>query len=97
MIELNSTAQEKRMPGAIRQQRIAARATCVRFAPTGRAWAATTPEGLLVYSLDGLELFDPVDLDVEITPAAMEAALAEGDYATAMLVCCRFCTVLHVS
>lgn len=40
---------------------------CVKFAPTGRAWAAATTEGLMIYSLDTSIAFSPYDLDMETT------------------------------
>jgi hypothetical protein len=47
------------------------RVSCVRFSPTGREWAAASPEGLLVYGLDEDLIFDPLDLDEAITPDAI--------------------------
>lgn len=60
--------------------------SCVRFSPTGRAWSACTTEGLLTYSLDTTLLFDPFDLDVEITPRVIrETLLEKQDYALALM------------
>lgn len=41
---------------------------CLRIAPTGRGWAAATTEGVLVYSMDESFIFDPTDLDIDVTP-----------------------------
>ena len=56
----------------------------LQFAPTGREFAATSTEGLLVYSLDHRALFDPVDLELDITPAATRAALKDGQHGQAL-------------
>ena len=44
------------------------RTKCLRIAPTGRNWAAATTEGVLVYSMDDSFIFDPTDLDIDVTP-----------------------------
>lgn len=44
------------------------RTKCLRIAPTGRGWAAATTEGVLVYSMDESFIFDPTDLDIDVTP-----------------------------
>ncbi|PWN44960.1 WD40 repeat-like protein [Ceraceosorus guamensis] len=89
---------DKSLPGAQRGDmskrttRKAARITSVRFSPTGRAWAAASTVGVLVYSLDpptaaigvgahggAAAAFDPLDLDMELTPASIIAACARGE------------------
>jgi periodic tryptophan protein 2 len=82
-----------RMPGAkgnadpgARQKRREIMTTCVRFSPTGRAWAAAGTEGLLVFSLDEALVFDPLDIDVDVTPLAVKTALQETRYAQALLM-----------
>jgi periodic tryptophan protein 2 len=60
--------QDPSLPGArraagddgSRKLRLAARSSCVRFSPTGRAWAAATTEGLVVFSLD--EVLQPDEM-----------------------------------
>ena len=44
------------------------RTKCLRIAPTGRSFAAATTEGVLVYSIDDSFIFDPTDLDIDVTP-----------------------------
>ncbi|XP_071088666.1 periodic tryptophan protein 2 homolog [Haliotis cracherodii] len=61
----------------------------VRFSPTGRAWAATSTEGLLIYSLDHNLVFDPYELDTDITPASVRMTLAKGDHSKALLLSFR--------
>ena len=56
---------------------------------TGRAWAATTTEGLLIYSLDSNLVFDPFDLEMDITPANVKSTLAKGEYSTALMLSFR--------
>ena len=52
----------------------------------GRAWAAVSTEGLLIYSLDAGMLFDPFDLTTEVTPDAIDKAVKEQQYASALLM-----------
>ncbi|KAM9088642.1 periodic tryptophan protein 2 homolog isoform 2-T3 [Megaptera novaeangliae] len=55
----------------------------------GRCWAATTTEGLLIYSLDARMLFDPFELDTSVTPAQIRAALCQRDFTRAILMAFR--------
>ena len=56
---------------------------------TGRSWAATSTEGLLIYSLDHNLVFDPYDLEMEITPSNVKKTLQEEDYSTAVMLAFR--------
>lgn len=57
------------LPGAVLNRgRAIARTKCLRIAPTGRCWAAATTEGVLIYSIDESFVFDPTDLDMDVTP-----------------------------
>lgn len=40
----------------------------LRIASTGRSFVAATTEGVLVYSVDESFIFDPTDLDINVTP-----------------------------
>ncbi|XP_071547868.1 periodic tryptophan protein 2 homolog [Panulirus ornatus] len=62
------------------------RVTSLTFSPTGRSWAASSSEGLLVYSLDSDWLFDPLNLDISNTPSAVKQKLKEEDYTTALMM-----------
>ncbi|NXH33387.1 PWP2 protein, partial [Myiagra hebetior] len=62
------------------------RVTCVRFCPTGRSWAATTTEGLLLYSLDSGLIFDPFELDIDVTPSNIRKTLSQKEYAMAIVM-----------
>lgn len=44
------------------------RTKCLQICPTGRSWAAATCEGVLLFSMDDDLVFDPTDLDVDVTP-----------------------------
>ena len=52
----------------------------------GHSWAAACTEGMLVYSLNATLLFDPHDITTEVTPEAVETALAGGDHLTALVL-----------
>jgi periodic tryptophan protein 2 len=66
------------------------RVTGVAFAPTGRSFCAASTEGLLIYSLDTMPLFDPVDLDLAVTPASTLYVLQkEKDYLKALVMAFR--------
>jgi periodic tryptophan protein 2 len=58
--------------------------TAVKFSSTGREWAAATSQGLQVYSLDEDLLFAPTDLDITITPQAVDVALSREEYSLAL-------------
>lgn len=60
-----------------------------RLHPAGRCWAATSTEGLLIYSLDAQLLFDPFELDTSVTPARVRAALRQRDFTRAVLMAFR--------
>ena len=73
-----------------RKYRPEARTSCIRFSPAGRAWAAASTEGLLLYSLDGDQVaFDPFDLDVDITPESIQATLDSREYLKALVMAFR--------
>ncbi|KAH9833312.1 quinon protein alcohol dehydrogenase-like superfamily, partial [Rhodofomes roseus] len=79
----------KRADLARRRVREEVRTTCVRFAPTGRAWAASTTEGLLIYSLDETAAFDPVDLAIDVTPQSVLELLAKRSWLPALITAFR--------
>ncbi|OBZ67291.1 Periodic tryptophan protein 2 [Grifola frondosa] len=83
------------LPGATRgdmskrRYRQEARTKCVRFSPTGRAWAAASTEGLLIYSVDDNITFDPFDLDIDLTPQALLSVLAQREFLKALVMAFR--------
>ena len=57
------------LPGSMPNHgRPVVRTKCLRLAPTGRRFAASTTKGVLVYSIDDTFIFDPTDLDIDVTP-----------------------------
>lgn len=65
------------------------RVSSLRFSPTGRSWAATSTEGLLVYSLDSTMVFDPFDLDMDVTPASIRQQLRLKKWTPAIVLAFR--------
>lgn len=52
----------------------------------GRSWAATTTEGLLIYSLDSGLIFDPFELDIDVTPSNIRKTLHQKEYTMAIIM-----------
>ncbi|KAE9604591.1 putative transcription factor WD40-like family [Lupinus albus] len=61
----------------------------LRIAPTGRSFVAATTEGVLVYSVDDSFIFDPTDLDIDVTPEAVDEALSENQPSRALILSLR--------
>eukprot|EP01038_Epipyxis_sp_PR26KG_P014178 gene14178-19024_t len=61
---------------------VATSALC--FSPTGREWAVASTQGLQVFSLDDAMLFAPTDLDIAITPQAIENSFNREEYGLAI-------------
>ncbi|CAK9436041.1 uncharacterized protein LODBEIA_P06020 [Lodderomyces beijingensis] len=72
-----------------RRTRPAIRVTCLQFSPTTSAFAAATTEGLLVYSVNQELVFDPFDLDVDITPESTLESLEQKEYLVALIMALR--------
>ncbi|KAI0289387.1 WD repeat protein [Russula brevipes] len=66
-----------------------ARTKCIRFSPTGLAWAAASTEGLLIYTVDDGLSFDPFDLSIELTPQSVLATLQKQSYLEALVMAFR--------
>jgi len=86
---------DRTLPGAsrgdmsARKVRPEIRVSSISFSPTGRAFAAASTEGLLIYSLDDHLLFDPFDLDIDITPSLTLACLKRKEYLQALVMSFR--------
>lgn len=65
------------------------RVTSVQFSPTASAFAAASTEGLLIYSADQVVLFDPFDLDIDVTPESTLECLKEKEYLNALVMSFR--------
>lgn len=74
---------------SLRNVRPEIRVTAIKFSPTAAAFAAASTEGLLIYSVDETILFDPFDLDVDITPEATLESLKEKEYLVALVMAFR--------
>ena len=85
-------AKSIRLPGtkkgdmSSRAHRPEVRVSGLQFAPTGREFAATTTEGLLMFSLDSQQLFDPFELELDVTPKSTRSCLLEHDYGKALFM-----------
>ncbi|GAB2269473.1 U3 snoRNP protein [Dionaea muscipula] len=78
------------LPGSLPNRgRPIVRTKSLKIAPTGRTFSAATTEGVLIYSMDESLIFDPTDLDVDITPEAVDAALNEDQLSRALIISLR--------
>lgn len=75
-------------PG-MRTTRPQMRVTSVAFLPTLAQFAAATTDGLLIYSAELKVVFDPFELDMDVTPHAVEEALAHRNWAAALVMAFR--------
>ena len=74
---------------SLRSTRPEVRVTSIAFLPTAAAIAAALTEGLLIYSVDETVLFDPFELDVDVTPLATLECLSQREYLTALVMAFR--------
>uniref|UniRef100_A0A8C2FP23 PWP2 small subunit processome component n=1 Tax=Cyprinus carpio TaxID=7962 RepID=A0A8C2FP23_CYPCA len=74
------------------------RVSSLCFSPTGRVFVFTaqhtdrdftSTEGLLIYSLDASLVFDPYDLDMDVTPASIRQQMKKKEWASAILLSFR--------
>lgn len=65
------------------------RVTSIAFSPTLSAFVAASTEGVLIYSVDTTMVFDPYELDIDITPQSMIGALKDKEYLTALIMAFR--------
>ncbi|XP_062008257.1 periodic tryptophan protein 2 [Rosa rugosa] len=78
------------LPGSMPNRgRPVVRTKCLKIAPTGRSFSAATTEGVLVYSIDDSFIFDPTDLDMDVTPEGVDAALNEEQVTKALILSLR--------
>ncbi|CAD6188182.1 unnamed protein product [Caenorhabditis auriculariae] len=57
----------------------------VTYCPTGRRFAVCSTEGVGIYSLDVVSLFDPFQLDSRTNPDVVRRALEINDYSLALM------------
>ncbi|GBB93196.1 hypothetical protein RclHR1_02130009 [Rhizophagus clarus] len=72
-----------------RKTRPEIRTKSIKFSPTGQSWSAASTEGLLIYSLDENLLFDPFELEIDITPKSTLEALHSEEYIKALIMSFR--------
>lgn len=65
------------------------RVMSVQFSPTASAFAAASTEGLLIFSVDTAAVFDPFDLDIDVTPASTLQMLKDDEYLNALVMAFR--------
>ena len=82
-------AGSSRSQGLDKKKRPVIRCKHVTFAPTGQGWAASTTEGVMVFTRDNGASFDPTDLGEDVTPSAARRALRHGDARLALLMALR--------
>jgi periodic tryptophan protein 2 len=68
------------------RKKIIAKTYQVSFATTGRSWIACTSEGILLFSMDNSLIFDPFELDINITPQNLLSTLEEKEYLKSLVV-----------
>ena len=57
----------------------------IRFSPTMRCFTAATTEGILIYSLDSVSIFNPFELESDIDPSTIESCLESKQYNEALM------------
>ncbi|XP_078369162.1 periodic tryptophan protein 2 homolog isoform X4 [Oculina patagonica] len=65
------------------------RVNSLQFSPTGQSWAAASTEGLLVYSLEYDIVFDPFQLDCDITPDKIWQVSSNKEHTKALVLSLR--------
>ncbi|KAK6909144.1 hypothetical protein I203_103159 [Kwoniella mangroviensis CBS 8507] len=86
---------DKTLPGATkgdmskRKYRREVKTTCCRFSTTGKSFAACSTEGLLIYTLDELNNFDPFDLTLDLTPENILKQLQQEEWLIALIMALR--------
>ncbi|EER36260.1 periodic tryptophan protein 2 [Candida tropicalis MYA-3404] len=72
-----------------RKTRPEIRVTSIGFSPTTTAFSAASTDGLLIYSINQEVIFDPFDLDVDVTPEATLESLNEKEFLVALVMAFR--------
>ncbi|CCH46902.1 Periodic tryptophan protein 2 [Wickerhamomyces ciferrii] len=85
----DSLPGSKRGDPSLRKTRPEIRVTSIQFSPTAASFAASSTEGILIFSVDDSVIFDPFDLDIDITPEATLETLKEKNYLNALAMAFR--------
>ena len=72
-----------------RKTKQAIHSKCVSFSPNGHYWCAASTEGLVIYSLDRAMTFDPMDLELDITPKTIRKTLLARQFGKALVMSLR--------
>lgn len=73
-----------------RSTKLAIRIKKVLFSPDGSQFAAATTEGLVIYSIrNDQAIFNPVDIDENVTLDSIIEAVKKEEYLTALLMALR--------
>ncbi|KAG5421185.1 PWP2 [Candida metapsilosis] len=72
-----------------RRTRPEIKVTSVQFSPTTSSFAAATTEGLMIYSVNQDLVFDPFDLDIDVTPESALESLNEKEFLIALVMALR--------
>ncbi|PAV91924.1 hypothetical protein WR25_06225 [Diploscapter pachys] len=68
-----------------RRGKIAVEVQDVAFCPTGRRFAICSTEGVAVYSLDRISIFDPFQLETTTDPKFVKRSLMNREYSQALM------------
>mmetsp|Transcript_40984 Transcript_40984/g.65913 ORF Transcript_40984/g.65913 Transcript_40984/m.65913 type:complete len:619 (+) Transcript_40984:942-2798(+) len=62
------------------------RCKAIQFSPNGQEWAAATTEGLMIYALDTALLFDPFQVDENVTPEKIRKLALDDEFGKALVM-----------
>nr|XP_058966700.1 periodic tryptophan protein 2 homolog isoform X2 [Pocillopora verrucosa] len=65
------------------------RVNSLQFSPTGQSWAAASSEGLVVYSLESHDVFDPFQLECNVTSERICQASSNKEHTKALILSLR--------
>ncbi|KAG7191771.1 uncharacterized protein KQ657_002736 [Scheffersomyces spartinae] len=65
------------------------RVNSITYSPTSLSFACASTEGLLLYGVDDSVIFDPYDLDLDVTPELIGELLQEREYLQAIVMAHR--------
>ncbi len=85
----NSLPGSRRGDPSLRKTRPEIRVASIQFSPTAASFAAASTEGILIFSIDDRVIFDPFDLDMDVTPESTLEMLKEKDYLSALVMSFR--------
>ena len=89
VLPLMGLEDDRDLPGSSVAKKPIIQTRSLSLCPTGKRLAAATTEGVLIFSDQCADLFDPVDLDEEVTPQAVQASLEKGRFHEALIMALR--------